>query len=402
MKVLFIAEAVTLAHVGRGLALSDALHRRGVEVELALAGTTEVWRTAFPQHTLPGIGAKPFAEALRAGKPVLTREVLRQSIASDRLLLQAVRPDLVIGDFRLSLSVSARLEGVPYATLSNAYWSEACLLPMPMPVLPLSRALPLTLAQWLFDLGKRFVLPQHVAPMNAVRAEFGLSSLGPDLRRVYTDADQVLFADLPNMFPSAPTPLNHHYLGAILWSPLAPRPPWLDEWIAGATAAGRHSVYVSVGSSGDPQALRLLVEILLAMDLAVIAATAGSQALAGLQHEWLRRAPYLPGDEVAKMVTLVLCNGGSMGCQQAFVAGRAVLGVCGNMDQFLNMAGVEGLGAGLALRADRLSVSTVQPAMRRLLSEPGFAVASAAAGDRIRALDAGATLHALLPKLTQR
>ena len=33
------------------------------------------------------------------------------------------QPDLVIGDFRLSLSVSARVAGVPYIAIANSWWS---------------------------------------------------------------------------------------------------------------------------------------------------------------------------------------------------------------------------------------------------------------------------------------
>ncbi len=38
-------------------------------------------------------------------------------------LIERVRPALVVGDFRLSLAVSAAVSGVRCATLINAYWS---------------------------------------------------------------------------------------------------------------------------------------------------------------------------------------------------------------------------------------------------------------------------------------
>ncbi|MFX7895023.1 glycosyl transferase family 1, partial [Acinetobacter baumannii] len=65
-------------------------------------------------------------------------------------MIEAFKPDLVIGDFRLSLSVSARLAGVPYMAISNAYWTPHYQGGYALPVIPLSRALPLPLASALF------------------------------------------------------------------------------------------------------------------------------------------------------------------------------------------------------------------------------------------------------------
>jgi len=63
---------------------------------------------------------------------------------------------------------------------------------------------------------------------------------------------------------------------------------------------------------------------------------------------------YFDGNAAAKHADLVICNGGSLTCQQAFAHGKPVLGIAANMDQFLNMAGVSHVNAGLLLRSDNL------------------------------------------------
>ena len=45
-------------------------------------------------------------------------ETLKRYVDADLAIIRQAQPDLIIGDFRLSLSVSARLAGVPYATIS--------------------------------------------------------------------------------------------------------------------------------------------------------------------------------------------------------------------------------------------------------------------------------------------
>ena len=58
---------------------------------------------------------------------------------NDLALIKSYRPDLIVGDFRLSLSISARVAGIPYAAISSAHWSPYYRhAAYPMPVLPLN------------------------------------------------------------------------------------------------------------------------------------------------------------------------------------------------------------------------------------------------------------------------
>lgn len=46
---------------------------------------------------------------------------LRKYVEADLRVLDEIAPDLVVGDLRISLSVSARLAGIPYIAIANAY-----------------------------------------------------------------------------------------------------------------------------------------------------------------------------------------------------------------------------------------------------------------------------------------
>ena len=48
-------------------------------------------------------------------------------------MLAEIAPDLVVGDLRVSLSVSARLAGIPYVAIANAYWSPYARRRFPLP-----------------------------------------------------------------------------------------------------------------------------------------------------------------------------------------------------------------------------------------------------------------------------
>jgi UDP:flavonoid glycosyltransferase YjiC (YdhE family) len=364
-RVLFVAEAVTLAHVGRALALAARLPSH---CEVAIAMDPSCHRFAAGTRCriepLYCIGSESFLRRLARGSGVYEAGELRRYVQDDLALIERVRPDVVVGDFRLSLSVSARLAKVPYATVTNAYWSPfSADRDLPMPVLPVTRALPLSLARPLFAALAPFVMRRHARAMNLLRAEHGLAELEPDLRTVYTDADRTLYADDMQMFPMrSGLPSSHVALGPVLWSPPVAEPPWWAE-----LPTDRPLVYVTLGSSGSAQVLPIVLAALAKLPVTVIASTAGGSGSNASVPENARLADYLPGTAAAARSRLVVCNGGSPTCQQAFAAGVPVLGIASNMDQFLNMRGVERTKAGLLLRADRVSVAGVAAACARLL-----------------------------------
>lgn len=394
-KILFMAEAVTLAHVGRPLALAQALDPARYAVDVACASGYDMFfmGSNIDPLRLHSISSERFLAALAVGKPVYDAATLQQYVADDLRVLGAVQPQVVVGDFRLSLSVSARLAGIPYISLINAYWSPYARQHYQVPALPFARVLPIALADRLFRLVQPLAFALHSQPLNRVRRAHGLPSLGTDLRRVYTDADHVLYADIPQMFPSNDLPSSHAYMGAVTWSPPTPLPAWWDE-----PDAGPPVVYVTLGSSGAGQVLPLVLQALASLPVTVIAATAGGASPQPVPAN-ARVAPYLPGAAAARRAQLVVCNGGSPTCQQALVAGVPVLGIAGNLDQYLNMAGVLSCGAGRLLRSDRLTEAAVRAAALALLSQSEPRAAALRLAGHFAGYDAGRQLASLLDRL---
>ena len=199
-RILFFAESVTLAHVARPLALARGLAAPAYEPIIAcdLRYRQFLQREPWPFVPLHSISSERFLQSLAKGSPVYDANVLRSYVAEDLKLIHSIKPDLIVGDFRLSLSVSARVAGVPYATVTNWYWSPYCADgPFPLPVLPFTRHLPLALSNHLFRTFAPLVTRLHCRPLNQLRLENGLPLLGADLRLIYTDADYTVYADVP-------------------------------------------------------------------------------------------------------------------------------------------------------------------------------------------------------------
>lgn len=379
LKLLLFAEGVTLAHVARPVALARLLDPARYEIVVACTpryagfATDGRWRRV----DLDSVAPTDFNDRLARGAPVYSYETLARYAEEDAALIAAERPDAVVGDFRLSLSVSARKARVPYLAIANAYWTPLAPPRYPMPVLPLSRALPLPLARALFAVGRPIAFFQHCGPMNRLRRAHGLPGFGNDLRRAYSDCDHLLLPDVPALFPEVQVGARASWLGPLAWSPQVSEPPWWRE----AVPDGMATVYLTLGSSGPPAALARVLEALADLPVRVLASTAGGQTPAHVPPN-ARLAAYLPGDAAAARAQLVVCNGGSLTVQQALACGVPVLGLASNMDQFLNMAPVEAAGAGLCLRTDRLDPGAIRRACQALLSRPEAGLAA----NRLRAL----------------
>ncbi len=369
LHVLFFGEAVTLAHVARPVALAGTLDPERYRVTLAADTRYDhlMRPDGLERVPLDTISTGRFLEALARGSPVYREDTLERYVADDLRLMDSLRPDLVVGDFRLSLSVSARLRGLPYVGLSNVYWSPFARQSYPVPELPLVRVLGVPMAQALFSAVRPLAFALHARPMNRLRRRFGLPSLGPDLRTLYTDADWTLYCDPPGLIETAALPGNHRYIGPVAWSPQVALPAWWSNRLDPA----RPVIFLTLGSSGAGAVLGTLLEALAALEVTVMVASVGDQNAASAAPN-IVSARFLPGDQAAARANLVICNGGSPTTMQAIAQGVPVIGVPSNLDQFLNMNAVARFGAGLLLRPGKLSRAAVQAAVLRVLEDPLF------------------------------
>ena len=369
--MLFVGEGATLAHAARPLALAAALPKHRYEVFLATPGRYHPW-VPRDVKVLPLNAQSPevFARRLQRALPIFSRRRLESYFDEDLQLIGEVQPHVVVGDLRLSLAASARKAGVPYVCISNAYWSPDRPLRPVRPVLDRFRGWPEPIAEAAFRLLSPAALRWHATPMDDLLSAHGLEPLGKDIRRVFTEADATLYADIPALFPDVPETPRRRFLGPVIWEPPVEPPFWWPR-----LPEDKPLAYVTLGSSGDVRLPGAIATWLRGMGYAVILATAGRTELHG-DDETVFVADYAPGYAACERADLVVCNGGSPTSSQALLKGRPVLGICSNIDQFLNMRAVQGRKAGLSLRADAVRRGSFEAAVNRL---SGFKAMKAAA-----------------------
>ena len=395
-RILFVAENVTLAQVVRLVALAKSLDPRRYEVHFACSDFDPLvfHGTSFHRWPIHTISRWFVDRAIESGRRIYDQRTLRRYVKDELELFRQVQPDLVVGDFRQSLAVSAPVAGIPYANLINAYWSpHAERDAFPLPDHPMVRLLGEDLAGRHFPRAMPWVFDHFARPVNDVRKEYGLPSLG-SLPDVLTAADAVLFPDIPSLVPTRDPPSHHHYLGPVLWSPDVSLPEWWSR-----VDRFKPTIYVTLGSSGKIDLLPTVIDGLRDLPVNVMLATAGRARAEG-EGSNILSADYLPGHLAARRADLVICNGGSTTGYQALAEGTPVIGVPFNLDQYLSMQAIERYGAGVTLRSGTLSAPRLRAAVALVLAEPAYAQRARSLGRELSLHDARAEFVDIVEKMT--
>ncbi|WKJ89574.1 glycosyltransferase [Methylomonas montana] len=364
-RILFFAETVTLAHVARCIKIANELARcKNYSIMLAADSRFDqmLGLIKFKRIDLYSISCTEFKQRLQKGMPIYNVNELTRYVNEELEIIDEVKPDFVIGDFRLTLAISCRLRKVPFATITNAYWSPYANIEYPVPEMILTKILGVRFAQKIFDFVRPFVFKIHTNAFNKVCKKFGHSGLVKDLREMYTDADFTFYADLDSFIPMKHFPSSHLFIGPVLWSAPVPLPDWWDR-----VPAENPIIFITLGSSGDSSVLPLLLQTLSAMQVTVICATVDDfpQEM-GARSIFLSK--YLPADVCVKKADVVICNGGSPMVYQSLIENKPLIGIPSNLDQFLMMSLVEKLGHGVLIRPSQVSSEKIMSAVNRTLS----------------------------------
>jgi UDP:flavonoid glycosyltransferase YjiC (YdhE family) len=368
-RILFVSEAVTLAQVVRLVVLARSLPRTEYEVHFASAHFDDLVFAGndFVRWPIFSLSPALVERRVRGGRRLYGLRTLRRYLREDLAVIDAVKPDAVVGDLRLSLAVAAPLRGIPHLALINAYWSRYAVRDgFPLPDHPIVRLLGDKLAARYFPRALPTVFDYFAAPVNRLRKENHLPPVG-SLPEVLAFGDQTLHPDPLRLVPTVGAPAAHRHLGPVLWAPKIERPSWWSR-----LDPKRPTVYVTLGSSGRSELLPAVVAAVADLGAQALVATAG-RASVPTPPAGCHVATYLPGDEAAARAHLVVSNGGSTTSYQALAAGRPVVGVASNLDQYLAMQAITRAGAGVLVRAGSATRPQLQAAIRAGLEDATMA-----------------------------
>ena len=368
-KILFMSHAVTMAHVARPLKWIESLDHQHYEI---FFGCSADYRAITPEHVTyiktSGLDPKKFAEIVDKAGIMYDSKTFEDHIQEDMDLIEQVRPDLVIGDFRHSLSVSCRLKKVKYVNMSNAYWSPYTETPYPLPESPIIRLFGEKLSGVFLKPFIPFVLKLNFFLMVfEIRKALGKVRLKfHDYRQIITDGDLTLFFDTPTIVPLKKRQAHERFMGPLVWSMPVPLPIWWTQ-----LSPTRKRVFVALGSSGQAGSLLPILNVLSQLDVDILLSMSGKKVTLP-SYPSLFVTDFLPIEDACKNSNLVICNGGSPMTHAALSYGVPTLGIIGNNDQLLNMNHIQKKGAGRTLRYWSLTEQNIKHSCKELLNNPSY------------------------------
>jgi UDP:flavonoid glycosyltransferase YjiC (YdhE family) len=399
-KIFFFAHAVTMAHFSRPLKWIEGLDTRLYDVYLAshqkFKGLSPKVGVTFLE--LGCIDAVKFENIVINAEPIYDSITFEKHIQEDIGLMDAIKPDIVIGDFRHSLSVSCRVKKIPYINLTNAYWHPSTKLKFPLPEAPIVRLLGEAMSNFLLAPFLPIAMRLNFFMMTfTLRRSFERAGLRfTDYRKVITDGDITLYCDTPELIPLNKQLTHEHFVGPLIWSMPVEVPGWWKR-----LNSRKRRIFLTLGSSGPAHSLPMILRALAKLDVEIIVALAGKQ----LQlPEWANVfvTDYLPMGSACQNSSLVICNGGSPLVHTALSYGVPTIGIVCNNDQLLNMAHIQQRGAGLLMRYWSLSEEKLTTAVTEILSNPRYLQQSRRIQSEFERIDVKARLQNVINQITCR
>lgn len=335
MKLLFLSEAVSLAHIGRPLLLAKWAKSIGAEVHFAASpkGLEKAHseNIGLKTHNLFTIDEKIFYKRVHHCNFFYSHEELKRYVDQERNLIQQIEPDLIISDFRLTSAISAELSDKPLLNLSNAYWCPAYSCQFLPPESGLFNVLPFKTTNILFNFIRPYFFKFFGRELNQTREYYGLKRKN-DFRELYTDGTYTAYLDHPNFVKINKLPANHFFLGPVIWSPASDK---LKENL------NSNYVYLSMGSTGNNHLLPLIINIVLKKRLNLIISGANAlekrrliKQFPHLEHRAIIE-PLIPAQDVLPFCQLTICHGGSGTVYQSLESGVPIVCFPQNPDQSL-------------------------------------------------------------------
>ena len=373
-KLLFLAEAASLAHVGRPLTLANWAFENGYEVHFACSvegliksGTQEFPFATYPLHSIKGA---LFYERVNKGQFFYRFEEMVSYVEEEKKLIRKIDPDLIITDFRLSAPISAWLCNKPLLNLSNSHWSPNAACPFPAPKAGIFNWLPKSMREKLFSLIRPIAFKAFGKELNRVRRYYGLPEKN-DFRELYTDGTFTAYMDMPDFTSIEKLPKNHFFMGPIIWNP--------THNSQKITLKDNQNIYISMGSTGNNKLIDPIIKSILKTEYFII--------LSGVNFEegldLLQKYPGLKNRSIIKSLIdpasilpncrLTICHGGSGTVYQSLAHGTPVLCFPSNPDQSLVSYAVSNKKLGKFIEETNPSQQTIDNSITECLNDQNIA-----------------------------
>ncbi|MDP3948150.1 MAG: glycosyltransferase [bacterium] len=329
---IFFPIEAGLAHIIRSLAVAEELVRRKHRVIFAL---TKKKHFLIKNKKIEVIDIGEYCSDVQSVRKIKDPAYVYPFVLEEIEILKRYKPDLAIIDFRLSAILSCKAADIPSVFLVN---SDG----LPYSTYLPDFKLPKVFHYLIKPLSQMIIFNFKVQYFNSLTKVAKL--IGKNFTRDELLDMTYVVPEQRGYLPEQEHKYDVYYVGPIWWEGFETvKPAWLDR----IKPDGR-TIYLTFGGTGyDPKKLLSLSELLIKKGYRVI--VSASNIVDPEQFKPLKGlyvGKFLPGFAVCQKVDIVVCHGGIGTISQALVAGKPVVVVPFNPDQYLHGFRFEELGLG--------------------------------------------------------
>lgn len=333
-KILIFAEGISLAHPSRVSEMCRQLQGSDFELHIATPAHfhwifKDIINVRIYDH--PTISTVTFNQRLFNVKFPYTLAELHHFEHADEEIINQIRPQVIISDFRLMAFVAAKKLGIPFINLIQFYWNPTF---KREPLLPHIKSVTLfgrKLSQWLAPIVAPLILKQQTKLINQFLEKYKIREV-ESIYDFYCAGDHLIYPDMSSFFDNPSLSEHEHFVGPLLWK--NSDTPWPSHWPE--TAVNQKTIYLTMGSTGDHQIVPALIKHLDPERYRLFVSTSG-HTYPGLENRPnVYFSDFVPAEKVIQMADIIVCNGGTSTTYQSISLGVPVFAFPLNMDQYLN------------------------------------------------------------------
>ena len=362
MRILLFPSAIGRAHLNRLILIAQELQHQGIDIAFGFQNpndsTLEEYNFAvFPiaDATITDFSANVFA--------AFTPTLIEQCVKDELKIIETFQPDAIVGDFRLTAAISAKVAGIPYISVVNAYMTDYF---DPVDVMMSKDKNP-----WQYRLasvtGKAIQSTQKkqlATPFREVAQKYHLKKL-VSLYDFLT-GDSTLIADSPEFCPLENLPQNFRYIGPLIWEGFNQTVP---EYI-NQINPNKTIIYATTGNTGKKKLIQLVIDgFKNDLNYEVILTTGAfihpdTVPKSGNIHV----ARFLPGSQVMKHCQAAIHCGGNGTVYQALSQGIPAVVIPFNNDQMINGWLIKKHQVGIPLSPSKLTGEQIKLAVKQVIA----------------------------------
>ncbi len=360
--ILFVTDANFLSHLLRSIEIAKAVRKKGYKVIFAAEGIYVDFIAKNGFEYLPVFTNDPVhtMKATRSGMFFYYNSArIKKSVESETECIKKVDPEVIVGDFRWTLRISAEYCKVPYVGIINAIWtpfyaefrsiSEKMLL---------RKIFGIRFMEKISPFGTRLMMRRRGKPFYRLRKKLGITPIKNLNYEMYGDRN--IMPDLPEFCPTKDLPNNFTYIGPLFVS---------DETLGTPVQKDFPStpyIYATLGSTATPKMILTLFKALAEQPLPVVMTT-GKQPLPASAPDNFILYDYLSGQQAYSNARAVICHGGQGTLYQALSYGIPVIGIATHNDQQWNLDRITVLQLGKQFGEDSCTPKEISEALKEVM-----------------------------------